>query len=103
MYIANSLIEYGDSRYRPGDIVPRLDNIKELIELGYVIVAAGGAENYAEPEQEAAEPEQEAAEPEQEMAAPEQEDTSETEQPGATTTPATPLPAAPAKKFGRKK
>lgn len=96
MYIANSLIEYGGSRYRPGDIVPRLDNIKELIELGYVIVAAGGAENYAEPEQEA-------AEPEQEMAAPEQEDTSETEQPGATTTPATPLPAAPTKKFGRKK
>lgn len=59
MYIANSLIEAGGARYKPGDVVPRLDDIERLIALGFVIVAAGGAEEYAEPEREAAETEQE--------------------------------------------
>lgn len=62
MYIANSLIEAGGARYKPGDIVPRLDDMERLIALGFVIVVAGSAEEYAEAEQEAAEAEQECPE-----------------------------------------
>ena len=115
MYIANSLIEAGGARYKPGDIVPRLDDIESLIALGFVVVDAGGVEEYAEPEQKAAETEQEAADPEQgcpktapESAEPEQEcpgdeDPEETEPEQESAPPVIGRQNQQGKKFGRKK
>lgn len=115
MYIANSLIEAGGARYKPGDIVPRLDDMERLIALGFVIVAAGGAEEYAEPEQEAAETEQECPEtvtegfePEREAAEAEQECPGDEEPEEAvpareSTPPVIGRQSQQGKKFGRKK
>lgn len=115
MYIANSLIERNGMRYKPGDIVPRLDDIEKLIALGFVVVAAGGAEEYAEPEQGAAETEQEAADPEQECPEtasegyePEQEchvdeEPEETEPEQDSAPPVIGRQSQQGKKFGRKK
>lgn len=108
MYIANSLIEAGGARYRPGDIVPRLDDIESLIALGFVVVAAGGAEEYAEPEREAAETEQECpetvtegSEPEQECPGDEEPEEAEPVQESAP--PIIGRQSQQGKKFGRKK
>lgn len=101
MYIANSLIEAGGARYKPGDIVPRLDDMERLIALGFVIVAAGGAEEYAEAEQEAAETEQEAAEAEQEC--PVDEEPEETAPEQVSVPPVIGRQSQQGKKFGRKK
>ena len=101
MYIANSLIEAGGARYKPGDIVPRLDDMERLIALGFVIVAAGGAEEYAEAEQEAAETEQEAAEAEQEC--PVDEEPEETAPEQVSVPHVIGRQSQQGKKFGRKK
>lgn len=114
MYIANSLIVAGGARYKPGDVVPRLDDIERLIALGFVVVA-GGAEEYAEPEREAAETEQkcpetasEGVETEQEAAEPEQECPGDEEPEEAVPVQESAPPvigrqSQQGKKFGRKK
>lgn len=108
MYIANSLIEAGGARYRPGDVVPRLDDIERLIALGFVIVAAGGAEEYAEPEREAAETEQERPETvtesvETEQECPGDEEPEEAEPVQESAPPVIGRQSQQGKKFGRKK
>ena len=36
-YIANSVFSAGGVKYRPGENVPELDNISELMNIGYVV------------------------------------------------------------------
>ena len=36
-YIANSVFSAGGVKYRPGENVPELDNISELVNIGYVV------------------------------------------------------------------
>lgn len=108
MYIANSLIEAGGARYRPGDVVPRLDDIERLIALGFVIVTAGGAEEYAEPEREAAETEQERPETvtesvETEQECPGDEEPEEAAPEQVSVPPVIGRQSQQGKKFGRKK
>lgn len=115
MYIANSLIEAGGARYKPGDVVPRLDDIERLIALGFVIVAAGGAEEYAELEREAAETEQECPETvtkgfeqeqeavEAEQECPGDEEPEETAPEQVSVPPVIGRQSQQGKKFGRKK
>lgn len=108
MYIANSLIEAGGARYKPGDIVPRLDDMEMLIALGFVVVVAGGAEEYAEPEREAAETEQECPETasegiETEQECPGDEEPEETAPEQVSVPPVIGRQSQQGKKFGRKK